>query len=134
MTNRASMVRSLTPRALKANARSLGSSFASCAAAEAAPSVDVTLATASASRRSRAKSIARFRTDPVEIPFEAMLEGDREDLWKFVGVTGEDRGFDRRVASGPSLDDHRDFLRSFGFPAPVVGGIHKSEERRGGEE
>src|SRR4029453_6471501 len=120
MTNRASMVRSLTPRALKAKARSLGSSFASCAAAEPDPSVDVKLATASASRSRRALSIARFRTDPVEIPFETMLEGDREDLRKFVGVTGEDRGFDRRVAIRPRLDDDGHFLRSFDFPAPVI--------------
>src|SRR5215471_14451844 len=121
MTNRASMVRSSTPRALNAKARSFGRSVGSAAAAGRGPVVLATKEAPSAKRRSlTAPSIARFGTDPVKIALKSMLNGDRKDLRKFVGVAGDDRGLDRRVAIRPCLDDDRHFLCSFDFAAPVI--------------
>src|SRR5437762_7302821 len=113
MTNRASIVRSLTPRALNANARSFGSSFGSRAAAGHAPGSDATPVAAKVRHRTRDASVVRFGTDPVDITFEAMINGDRKDLRKFVGVARHDRRLDRRIALGTRLDQHRNFLRSF---------------------
>src|SRR5580765_2334187 len=120
MTNRASIVRSSTPRALNANARSLGRSFGSTAAAGPSASTMPARTAPSARRPCRGRSAAGFGADPGEIAFEAMLDGDREDLRKFVRVPGEDRGLNRRVTPAERLDRDRHLACSFDLPMPVI--------------
>jgi hypothetical protein len=45
---------------------------------------------------------------------------DRDDLGKFVRVSRPNRGLHLRVPLGTRFDHHRDLLRGFDFPAPVI--------------
>src|SRR5205823_13144577 len=120
MTNRASTVRSSTPRALNANACSFGSSVGSAAMPGTTPSAAATAMVLRTRRTSRVPSVPCFGTDPVKIAQKPMMDGDRDDLRKFVRVAGDDRSLDGRITTRPRLDRDGRFFRSFDFAAPVI--------------
>src|SRR3972149_444409 len=61
------------------------------------------------SRNARILAMSGFGlgVHPGEVPGQAALDSDRDDLGKFVGVHRPDRGLQGGIALGRRLDQHR---------------------------